>query len=99
MEASQELQRKSSKSSAYELKKLFNSKEKSHSKDPKDYYPNYNHKDQHKERDSYSKKKRSVERTYVNNLNKTHKTLSGKLAATNLRPNKFEKTTANPLRA
>ena len=59
MEFTQEIQRKSSKGSAYDLRKMYNSKEKSASKDkkdPRDFYRDY----QNKERDSYSKKKKST---------------------------------------
>ena len=41
LEPSQEIQRKSSKGSAYELRKMYSSKEKSNSKDHKDYYRDY----------------------------------------------------------
>ena len=92
MDFPQEIQRKSSKGSALELRKLYSSKEKSNSKDhkdikepPRDYYRDY----QAKDRDSYSKKKRSSDKSQTNNLNKTHKALSGKLASSNPRQTKF----------
>ena len=101
MEFPPDIQRKSSKGSALELRKLYSSKEKSNSKDhrdikepPRDYYRDYHPKD----RDSYSKKKRSSEKSQTHNLNKTHKALSGKLTSSNPRQTKFERTMGHPLR-